>query len=111
MWETLFDPSMLDSGKEIAIWCPTREDANGLMDVLDALGYCWCNGDELDYEGTLWHIHKEDTAYVVYPKDHDIAYTSKDIAATEYRFAKTGCYFSVGLYVGGCQSVEVGDLI
>lgn len=22
MWETLFDPSMLDSGKEIAIWCP-----------------------------------------------------------------------------------------
>lgn len=41
MWETLFDPSMLDSGEEIAIWCPNHDDVSELFAILEEAGIEW----------------------------------------------------------------------
>lgn len=108
MWETLFDPSMLDSGKEIAIWCPREVDAGALMVELRKAGCKWNGGDPLDPYRTRWGCYMDEMVYYVNRTRvamGDRAYAVK--CGDKY----TMCVFDPGHNVLCEVAPEVGDLI
>jgi len=50
------------------VHCPTREEANELLEFLDKKGYTWGNGDSLlDY--TQWGLNADSTYYEIYNRE------------------------------------------
>lgn len=109
MWETLFDPSMLDSGKEIAIWCPREEDMQALFEILSSRGYRWVDEDPLDSTTySLWQTFGEDTVYRAWDGKF-VSYTDLAVASEESQGMLT-CRLDSQTSMGSTE-VEVGDLI
>ncbi len=107
MWETLFDPSMLDSGKEIAIWCPRHEDVPALFEILRNAGITWWNTDELRDDDDEWGAYKSEMTYCIVKagKGRGLAIGGRATADEEIR-----CIFRSEC-VKPKIFVEVGDLL
>lgn len=109
MWETLFDPSMLDSGKEIAIWCPDHDDVPELFAILKAAGIEWWVDGDLLTSGDEWGAYENETVYYVeYDEERKqkLAYADKSAVGG----CTLGCVFRPEC-VKPSVCVEVGDLI
>lgn len=75
MWETPFDPSMLDAREGVVILCPDEDRATELMELLNAHKVQW-NGGDCSKAANLWEIYGSETCYRV--KNKDMGYASKD---------------------------------
>ncbi len=64
MWETVFDESMLFSGKDLIVYCPNEYLANELMEVFERNDIRW-GGGESAVGHTSWGVYKEETCYWV----------------------------------------------
>ena len=107
MWETLFDPSMLDSGKEIAIWCPRHEDVPELFKILAERGIKWNDGGPLE-AADRWNSYAEETVYFVdwnIDEERVLLYGDRDVSGEIIR-----CEFHPEC-IPITTIVEVGDLI
>ena len=109
MWETLFDPSMLDSGKEIAIWCPKEEGVAELFEMLASRGIAWRGGASLTDYPNRWVDYRENTVYFLRRIFAKFVVTYGDTSCTSDDNV-IFCVF-VPECCCGAASVEVGDLI
>lgn len=109
MWETLFDPAMLDSGKEIAIWCPNYDDVSELFAALKVAGIEWWGDGDLLTSDDMWRIYEKGTVYYVeYDEDETkkLAFGNKECPdGTALR-----CVFCAEC-IKPSVCAEVGDLI
>lgn len=108
MWETLFDPAMLDSGKEIAIWCPNEGDAPSLFLFLRENGFIWNDGMPLYKDNHNWRSYGAETTYYLWNNNGRkvITYGDRDCYTNEYM----SCMFCASCLAPHLV-VEVGDLL
>ena len=108
MWETLFDPAMLDSGKEIAIWCPNEEDAPVLFGLLREAGFSWNGGEQFSTANHKWRSYEKETTYFLWNNNgrRVVTYGDRDCYTNEYM----SCMFCASCLTPHLV-VEVGDLI
>lgn len=102
-WGTPFDPSMLDG--DVLIFCPSKDLASELMDLLDKHGVKWDLGCSLLKERNFWMANKEKTCYRV--NNRRMGYSEIDYydRSIEYR-----CYIKSTFYGAEQESdFEVSD--
>lgn len=65
LWDIPFGSSMV--GQNIAVFCPTQEQAFGLMDVLGKFGIHWAGDSQevANRSNAKWARHREETCYVI----------------------------------------------
>lgn len=89
MWDTPFDPSILD-GIGVVVHCPEESFVNELMDTLAKNGVKWCDGTTPTVENSCWNMEKKNTVYYI---DRYKRMTWGDInCLTEYGYMKCTFY-------------------
>lgn len=90
MWETPFDPSMLN-GSGVVIHCPYEPDADTLMDILAEHGVKWCDGTTpASAKNSCWNMSKENMVYYI-DRRKSMSYGDKS-AFSEYGYTKCTFY-------------------
>lgn len=62
MWESAFEPSMLENPK-IIVSCPSKYLVKELMDVLAENGVKWWGGKMPSKDNSEWENYEEETCY------------------------------------------------
>lgn len=63
MWETPFNPSMIEDRRGVIIHCPDENLATDLFDILIHYGVGWAEKNPMS--DTKWEAHKEKMCYRV----------------------------------------------